>query len=68
MHDVEHAAGRPGLDQGLRGGAGSGVSSAGLSTTVLPPTSAGAIFQAGMAIGKFHGVISRDDAERLASG
>ena len=29
----------------------------GLSTTVLPCASAGAIFQAGIAIGKFHGVI-----------
>ena len=36
----------------------SGVSVAGLNTTVLPQTSAGAIFQDGMAIGKFHGVIT----------
>ena len=36
----------------------SGVSSAGLKTTVLPQTSAGAIFQLGIAIGKFHGVIA----------
>src|ERR1700720_2774076 len=36
----------------------SGVSSAGFSTTVLPLISAGMIFQDGMAIGKFHGVIS----------
>src|ERR671936_848311 len=35
-----------------------GVSVAGLNTTVLPQTSAGAIFQDGMAIGKFHGVIA----------
>ena len=34
-----------------------GVHCAGLKTTVLPNASAGAIFQAGMAIGKFHGVI-----------
>ncbi len=34
----------------------SGVSDAGLNTTVFPETSAGAIFHAGMAIGKFHGV------------
>src|SRR5689334_6308188 len=34
-----------------------GVSDAGLSTTVLPATSAGIIFQQGIAIGKFHGVI-----------
>ena len=36
----------------------SGVSVAGLNTTVLPQTSAGMIFHDGMAIGKFHGVIT----------
>ena len=36
----------------------SGVSVAGLKTTVFPQTSAGAIFQLGIAIGKFHGVIT----------
>ncbi len=35
----------------------SGVSEAGLITTVLPTISAGRIFQEGMAIGKFQGVI-----------
>jgi hypothetical protein len=35
----------------------SGVVSAGLSTTVLPQASAGAIFQAAMSSGKFHGMI-----------
>ena len=35
----------------------SGVRVAGLKTTVLPPTSAGAIFQIGIATGKFHGVM-----------
>ena len=35
-----------------------GVSVAGLKTTVLPQTSAGAIFHEGIAIGKFHGVIT----------
>jgi hypothetical protein len=34
-----------------------GVSSAGLKTTVLPATSAGAIFQEGMASGKFQGAM-----------
>src|SRR6266571_7027959 len=34
-----------------------GVHCAGLNTTVLPHARAGAIFQAGMAIGKFQGVI-----------
>ena len=37
--------------------ASAGVSEAGFITTVLPKASAGALFQAGMAIGKFHGVI-----------
>ena len=36
----------------------SGVSVAGLTTTVLPRISAGIIFQEGIAIGKFQGVIS----------
>ena len=35
-----------------------GVSVAGLNTTVFPATSAGNIFQLGIAIGKFHGVIT----------
>ena len=34
----------------------SGVSSAGLTTTVLPQTRAGKSFQAGMSIGRFQGV------------
>ena len=34
------------------------MSVAGLNTTVFPQTSAGAIFQDGMAIGKFQGVIT----------
>ena len=36
----------------------SGAGEAGLITTVLPQISAGASFQAGIAEGKFHGVIS----------
>ena len=35
----------------------SGVVSAGLSTTVLPAASAGAIFHASISSGKFHGMI-----------
>src|SRR5437899_8452639 len=35
-----------------------GVRVAGLNTTVLPQTSADVIFQEGIAIGKFHGVIT----------
>ena len=46
--------------------ADSGVSVAGLNTTVLPQTSAGMIFHDGIAIGKFHGVMTAADAERLA--
>ena len=38
--------------------ADSGVSDDGLNTTVLPHTSAGMIFHDGIAIGKFHGVIT----------
>ena len=34
-----------------------GVSEAGLKTTVFPSRSAGTIFQQGIAMGKFHGVI-----------
>jgi hypothetical protein len=36
----------------------SGVSSAGLNTAVHPEITAGAIFHRGIAIGKFHGVMS----------
>ena len=36
----------------------SGVSDAGLKTTVSPDTSAGAIFQMGIATGKFQGVMT----------
>ena len=36
----------------------SGVSSAGLTTTVLPAASAGANPQAAIAMGKFHGTIT----------
>jgi hypothetical protein len=38
--------------------ADSGVSVAGLKTTVFPQTRAGTIFQDGIAIGKFHGVMT----------
>ncbi len=34
-----------------------GVCSAGLSTTALPPASAGASFHVAMSSGKFHGMI-----------
>ena len=45
-----------------------GTISAGFQTTVLPKARAGAIFQAGMAMGKFQGVMATDDAHRLAAG
>jgi hypothetical protein len=43
----------------------SGACEAGLNTTALPETSAGAIFQVGMAMGKFHGAIRATTPERL---
>ena len=61
-------------DARLRGSAStmrqalSGAAEAGFSTTVLPQISAGASFQAGMALGKFHGVISPTTPMRLADG
>ena len=46
----------------------SGVSSAGLSTTVLPAASAGAKPQPAIGIGKFQGTMIADHAERLVEG
>ena len=43
------------------------VNSDGLSTTVLPAASAGASFHAVSSSGEFHGMIARDDAERLVA-
>ncbi len=43
----------------------SGVSLAGLSTTVQPAASAGPILRVAIAAGKFHGVTSTHDADRL---
>ena len=53
-------SGDPGLAARARSNrsAVSGVSSAGLSTTVLPAASAGPSFQEAIASGKFHGTIS----------
>src|ERR1039457_2874937 len=45
----------------------SGAADAGLSTTVLPQISAGASFHAGMAEGKFHGVIRPTRSEEHTS-
>ena len=50
-------AGKPASSMSsTRSVAHSGASELGLNTTVLPATSAGIIFQHGIAIGKFHGV------------
>ena len=46
----------------------SGVSPAGLSTTGQPAARAGPILRVAIAAGKFHGVISSADADRLAQG
>ena len=60
MHQIEdaRAAGRHAARISASTQAQPGVHCAGLNTTVLPNASAGAIFHAGIAIGKFHGVIS----------
>ena len=59
VHDVDDPGRHARLDEQLdERSARSGVSSAGLSTTVFPQTSAGQSFQDGIAIGKFHGVIA----------
>ena len=56
--DVDDARRQLGLRQmSAKISAVSGVVSAGLSTTVLPHASAGAIFQASISSGKFHGMI-----------
>ena len=56
--DVDHARRQPRLAQiSAKASAVSGVNSAGFSTTVLPQASAGAIFQASISSGKFHGMI-----------
>ena len=45
-----------------------GVNSAGFNTTVLPAASAGAIFQASMSSGKFHGMICPHTPTGLVPG
>ncbi len=59
-HEVDHAGRHAGLckdpDEIQRRQAAS--TSAGLKTTVLPQTRAGMIFHDGIAIGKFHGVMT----------
>ena len=46
----------------------SGVVSAGFSTTVLPQASAGAIFQASISSGKFHGITCPATPSGFGSG
>ena len=60
VHDVEDAGRQAGLERpaGPAASPDVGVSSAGLSTTVLPHASAGAIFQDSSISGKFHGEIA----------
>ena len=56
--DVDDARGQPRLDADpAKASAVKGVNSAGFSTSVLPAASAGAIFQASISSGKFHGMI-----------
>ena len=59
VDDVDDAGGTPAsISSSTKRSPSAGVSVAGLKTTVLPQTSAGSIFQLGIAIGKFHGVIT----------
>ena len=60
VHDVDDArpAARPPRAARRSARRAAACPCAGLKTTVLPQTSAGAIFQVGIAIGKFHGVIT----------
>ena len=57
-HDVDDAGGHTDLaSRSTNSRVVSGVSSAGLTTTVQPAASAGAILRVAIASGKFHGVI-----------
>lgn len=57
-HQVEHSRWPARAVQDVGDGPGAaGTRSAGLSTTTLPQARAGVIFQAGIAMGKFQGVI-----------
>ena len=61
--------GRPAISQiSANRSAVSGVNSAGFSTTVLPSAIAGAIFQASISSGKFHGMIWPQTPTGLAVG
>ena len=58
-HQVQHPGGRPAsVSASARRTASNGTALAGFHTTVFPKTKAGAIFHAGMAIGKLNGVIT----------
>ena len=60
VHEVDDAVGGTpaSTSSSTKRCASIGVSFAGLKTTVFPHTSAGTIFHEGIAIGKFHGVIT----------
>ena len=68
VHDVVDAlrARRPRSSPRRAGSRSSGVSSDGLTTTVLPQASAGPTFQVISSSGRFHGRDDRDDAPRPA--
>ena len=68
--DVDHARRQPDLARTARRSASavSEVNSAGLSTTVLPIASAGAIFQASISSGKFQGMICPTTPTGTAAG
>ena len=64
MH-VDHAAGSPTSSSSFaKYSVVSGVSSAGLTTTVQPAASAGAILRVAIASGKFHGVMKKHGPDR----
>ena len=63
--DARRAASRPRRRSRRTAAPRAASVSAGLSTIVLPAASAGAIFQAAISSGKFHGTIAPDDAARV---
>ncbi len=59
LHQLHHSGGQLGRQQSMQARSRhAGASSEGFHTHTLPYASAGASFQAGIASGKFHGVIS----------
>jgi hypothetical protein len=69
LHDVERAVGQPASRvMSARSEAVSGAHSGGLSTTLLPAASAGAIRQVASISGAFHGVMTTVTPERVPLG